>query len=301
MFNVHAVLRLKSVATWCVLGSCLLFLPNGAQSATSDSATLQWTANQEANLAGYRIYRGTNPGVYGVPTTVGKITTYQYTNLLTDKTHYFTITAFDASGNESLPSPEVKKYITNSFNSSGPPPPPGGGAPVTAWTAAAQIPSSSWTTSGWDNRSFRVLLAGSSITTSGSTVQLTLQGRTSGNYTVQRVSIVRRDGTTLNGVDPTHRQITFGGSWNAGVTVPAGGTVTSDPIPFDLLAGQDVLVTYWVPSGNPTVYRPGGSKTMAWTIAGTDQTSVIDWGSLSTTEDRAYIYIAESLKVLFPR
>ncbi len=126
MSDVRAVSRLKRCLTWCVLGSCLLVLPNGAQSATSDSATLQWSANQEANLTGYRIYRGTNPGVYGVPTTVGKITTYQYANLLTDKTHYFTITAFDASGNESLPSPEVKKYIANSSNSSGassPPPP----------------------------------------------------------------------------------------------------------------------------------------------------------------------------------
>ncbi len=126
MSDVRAVSRLKKCLTWCVLGSCLLVLPNGAQSATSDSATLQWSANQEANLTGYRIYRGTNPGVYGVPTTVGKITTYQYANLLTDKTHYFTITAFDASGNESLPSPEVKKYIANASNSSGassPPPP----------------------------------------------------------------------------------------------------------------------------------------------------------------------------------
>ena len=123
MFDVPAAIRLKSFVAWCLLGSCLFFLPTGAQSATSDSATLQWAANQEANLAGYRIYRGTTPGIYGAPTTVGKITTYQYSNLLTDKTHYFTITAFDASGNESLPSPEVKKYIANSSIASSPPPP----------------------------------------------------------------------------------------------------------------------------------------------------------------------------------
>ncbi|WP_447964020.1 hypothetical protein [Nitrospira sp. Ecomares 2.1] len=73
--------------------------------------------NQETNLAGYRIYRGTNPGVYGVPTTVGKkITTYQYANLLTDKTHYFTITAFDASGNESLPSPGGEEIYRQCFH-----------------------------------------------------------------------------------------------------------------------------------------------------------------------------------------
>ncbi|MDT3776103.1 Ig-like domain-containing protein [Nitrospira sp. MA-1] len=126
MSDVCTVSRLRRCIAWCVFGSCLLVLPTGAQSATSDSATLQWSPNQETNLAGYRIYRGTNPGVYGVPTTVGKITTYQYANLLTDKTHYFTITAFDASGNESLPSPEVKKYIANASTSSGasnPPPP----------------------------------------------------------------------------------------------------------------------------------------------------------------------------------
>ena len=124
MSDVRAGSRLKRCLAWWMLGSCLFFLPTGAQSATSDSATLQWTANQEANLAGYRIYRGTNPGVYGVPTTVGKITTYQYTNLLEDKTYYFTVTAFDASGNESLPSPEVKKYIAPSSPSSGTSSPP---------------------------------------------------------------------------------------------------------------------------------------------------------------------------------
>ncbi|MDR4460500.1 MAG: FG-GAP-like repeat-containing protein [Nitrospirales bacterium] len=124
MSDVRAVSRLKRCLAWWMLGSCLLVLPTGAQSATSDSATLQWTANQEANLAGYRIYRGTNPGVYGVPTTIGKTTTYQYTNLLEDKTYYFTVTAFDASGNESLPSPEVKKYIAPSSPSSGTSSPP---------------------------------------------------------------------------------------------------------------------------------------------------------------------------------
>ncbi|MEO8328250.1 MAG: fibronectin type III domain-containing protein, partial [Nitrospirota bacterium] len=121
MSNVHPGHCPKRFVLWCVIVSCLFFLPSRVQSATSDSATLQWTANQEANLAGYRIYRGTNPGVYGLPTTVGKITTYQYTNLLTDKTHYFTMTAFDASGNESLPSPEVSKYIADSSLNGGTP------------------------------------------------------------------------------------------------------------------------------------------------------------------------------------
>jgi hypothetical protein len=142
------------------------------------------------------------------------------------------------------------------------------------------------------------LLDGSAITTTGGTVQLTLRGRTSGNYTVQRVSLVEREGNTLNGVDGTNRQVTFGGTWDAGVTVPAGGTVTSDPIPFDLIAGQDVFLTFWVPSGNPTIYRTGGASTSAWTITGTDQSATIDWESLAITDTRTYIYIAEQLEVL---
>ncbi|MDH5296450.1 MAG: fibronectin type III domain-containing protein, partial [Nitrospirota bacterium] len=82
---IHRILA--GLGVWC----CLLFFPNVVQSTTSDSATLQWAANQEADLAGYRIYHGTAPGVYGVFQAVGKTTTYQYTSLEPSKTHYFTI------------------------------------------------------------------------------------------------------------------------------------------------------------------------------------------------------------------
>ena len=169
---------------------------------------------------------------------------------------------------------------------------------VVAWEAAGQNSGGSWSNSGWSNRSFRVLLKGSAITTSGSPVQLVLRGRSSGSYTVERVSVVQREGSTLNGVESTHQPVTFGGSWDAGVTVPAGGSVTSDPIPFDLGAGQDVFLTYWVPSNQPTVYRNGGSSTSAWIITGSDQSHTIDWESLSISETRSHVYIAEALQVI---
>ena len=174
----------------------------------------------------------------------------------------------------------------------------GGQLPVVAWEAAGQNSGGSWSNSGWSNRSFRVLLKGSAITTSGSPVQLVLRGRSSGSYTVERVSVVQREGSTLNGVESTHQPVTFGGSWDAGVTVPAGGSVTSDPIPFDVGAGQDVFLTYWVPSNQPTVYRNGGSSTSAWIITGSDQSHTIDWESLSISETRSHIYIATQLEVV---
>lgn len=92
------------------VGVCLI--PNAVQSAPSNSATLQWAANQESDLAGYRVYHGTASGNYGASLNVGKTTSYQYGNLESNKTHYFSVTAYDTSGNESPPSSEVAKFIT---------------------------------------------------------------------------------------------------------------------------------------------------------------------------------------------
>jgi hypothetical protein len=108
-----ATLAPKFVAG-CILGACFFVLSPPGFSATNNSATLQWSANLEPDLAGYRIYHGTSPGIYGSTQTVGKTTSYEYPNLTSNTTHYFTITAFDTSGNESLPSSEVSKHIAAS-------------------------------------------------------------------------------------------------------------------------------------------------------------------------------------------
>ena len=96
------------------------------------------------------------------------------------------------------------------------------------------------------------------------------------------------------GDDSTSTPVTFGGSSN--ITVPPGG-LTSDPIAFNLVAGQDVFLTFWVPAGAPGVYRTGGSGTTAWFITGTDESATIDWGSLAISGTRAFVYDAELLTV----
>ncbi len=95
-----------------VFGVCVFLIPDGVHSATSNSATLQWTANQESDLAGYLVYHGTTSGSYSNFQNSGMTTTYQYTNLESNKTHYFAVTAYDTSGNESPPSLEVSQAIT---------------------------------------------------------------------------------------------------------------------------------------------------------------------------------------------
>lgn len=78
---------------------------------TASAATLSWVTNTETDLAGYKIYVGTQSGVYGAPIVLGKVNTYQATNLAIGTTYFFSITAYDTAGNESFHSAEVSKSI----------------------------------------------------------------------------------------------------------------------------------------------------------------------------------------------
>lgn len=76
------------------------------------SATLTWNANTEADLAGYRIYRGFGTTSPTLLASVGKVTTYTDTtlpNISQDVT--YNLTAFDTSGNESAHSVSVTKTV----------------------------------------------------------------------------------------------------------------------------------------------------------------------------------------------
>jgi len=80
--------------------------------ATS-SADLTWNANTESDLAGYKVYRATASGTYGVPvaTLTGNVTNYVATGLQVGTTYFFVVTAYDTNGNESSASNEVSKSI----------------------------------------------------------------------------------------------------------------------------------------------------------------------------------------------
>lgn len=78
---------------------------------TTGSMSLTWSPNSESDLAGYKVYVGTQSGTYGPPITVGNVTTYQLNNLAMNTTYFVSITAVDTAGNESLHSAEVNKSI----------------------------------------------------------------------------------------------------------------------------------------------------------------------------------------------
>ena len=82
-----------------------------ATAAGTGSATLTWSANTEPDIAGYKIYVGTQSAVYNSPVTLGKVTSYLATSLPGGTTYFFSVTAYDSAGNESLHAPAVSKSI----------------------------------------------------------------------------------------------------------------------------------------------------------------------------------------------
>jgi fibronectin type 3 domain-containing protein len=84
---------------------------------------LQWDSNDEADLAGYKVYVGTSSRIYGPPITLGLVTTYTGSIQIPEDaktTYYFAVTAYDTSGLESNYSNEIFKE----FDTRKPPDPP---------------------------------------------------------------------------------------------------------------------------------------------------------------------------------
>jgi len=85
------------------------------ENTTATAATLAWDPVVSSNLAGYRLYWGTSPGVYfqlpGGGLSVGNVTNFSLAGLNSGRRYYFAATAQDTTGNESSYSNEVFKDI----------------------------------------------------------------------------------------------------------------------------------------------------------------------------------------------
>lgn len=80
--------------------------------AWADLATLTWTANAEADMSFYRIYRSTSQnGTYGLIGTVSHPSTIYQDNQATPPDSWYYITAVDTTGHESAPSLKVHKVF----------------------------------------------------------------------------------------------------------------------------------------------------------------------------------------------
>ncbi|CBK41521.1 exported protein of unknown function [Nitrospira defluvii] len=81
--------------------------PSGTATGT---VTVTWTANSESDLRGYRVYVGTSSGARSQAFDVGNVTSTRLT-LPLGSTYWFSVTAYDSSGNESSPSGEISRSL----------------------------------------------------------------------------------------------------------------------------------------------------------------------------------------------
>jgi len=79
--------------------------------AAADSVTLVWDPNTEPDLAGYKIYYGTNSGQWNITIDVGNVTNVTISGLVRGVTYYFVATAYNTANLESDPSNEVSYAV----------------------------------------------------------------------------------------------------------------------------------------------------------------------------------------------
>ncbi|HOO46359.1 MAG TPA: PKD domain-containing protein [Deltaproteobacteria bacterium] len=86
----------------------LIFFPVPGMAA---SFLVSWNANAEADLAGYKVYYGTQSGEYATTVDVGNTTSYTSGAAEEGATYYVAVSAYDTSGNESGLSQEASVSI----------------------------------------------------------------------------------------------------------------------------------------------------------------------------------------------
>src|SRR5436190_2911928 len=98
-----------------VMSACLVTNGKGDISGLgiSDDATVGfvWSANSEPDLAGYKLYVGTLPGIYSGYVDVGPATSFQLFDLIRGTTYHFALTAYNSGGLESGFTPELTKQV----------------------------------------------------------------------------------------------------------------------------------------------------------------------------------------------
>ena len=88
-----------------------LFLILASAIAYSATMTLAWDANQDADVAGYKVYYGPESGDYIYAVDIGNQTSCTISGLDSGKIYYFAVTAYDIENNESAFSEEIQYQV----------------------------------------------------------------------------------------------------------------------------------------------------------------------------------------------
>ncbi|MEK8024248.1 MAG: Ig-like domain-containing protein, partial [Candidatus Hydrogenedentota bacterium] len=220
--------------------------PSNVNATASEfGATVSWTANNEYDLAGYRIYRSITAGSSHVLIETTSLTSRSHSGLNPADTYYYVIVAFDSSGNASDTSTEkaIKPLAAQ-------PPAAPTGVAITAGNAVCTI---TWNANGEpDLAGYNVYRAQGSSTApyvkvNGSTVVVTnyansgLTNDTTYYFRIRAVDTAgaESDSSAIVSATPV-----------AGITVAFRVNVTGFSPGVVQIAGNQLTPT-WTPSANP--------------------------------------------------
>jgi len=94
-------LRLKAGFRRLLAGAFLLGLGFLAPPSQAASIQLAWDANDEPDVAGYRVYFGTAPNLYPNSVDAGPATEAEVDGLIPGVSYYLSVTAYNSNGDES--------------------------------------------------------------------------------------------------------------------------------------------------------------------------------------------------------
>jgi len=267
---------------------------------------LSWTNPTDIDFAGTMIrYRtdGTYPVNHNDGALVCNRTIDNFThrnNVVNGVTYYYSAFTYDEVPNYSE---AAHARATPQEGVGGLSPPSGMTGLIHLWNAEAQTGDSSWSNSGvtW---CVRVLVQGESITSPGSQVCMGFQGRTSGDYTIRKVSIAERDMNGAEGdvMNSTWTRVTFDGrstaTWaNDQVTVPEGAIKRSDSMSLYITPEKDYYVTFLLESPSVYLIAPSGYRELYFD--GADHTDDVDWSGNGHSTRPERLHAFSSIDVVF--
>lgn len=110
-----------------------------AQDGYCAQVTLSWNPKTESELAGYNLYIGTSSRFYSQVIDVGNNIEYTVDNLSEGISYYFTVTAYDIEGHESVYSNEVSTTFIKVISPNGAEVIPSGSIYSTYWLAPPEV------------------------------------------------------------------------------------------------------------------------------------------------------------------
>lgn len=99
---------------WSFLRIAALFVllcAGAVKSEASSSMKLEWNANTESDIQGYRVHVGTSSGIYTSTVDAGNATSTVISDLVAGQTYFFIVTAYDMALQESGPSDEISMTV----------------------------------------------------------------------------------------------------------------------------------------------------------------------------------------------